>query len=124
MFPAGATKTSLQSLNTSAAANLKTSCKERSIAMNKSLVCHVVAGYPSPKECLQLLFGMQAIGVEAIEVQIPFSDPIADGETIMEANDAALNGGITTAKSFELIKTARQRGLETDLYIMSYLQKA
>lgn len=90
--------------------------------MNK-LMCHVVAGYPDPEACLRLMLGMQASGAAAIEVQIPFSDPIADGETIMEANDMALAGGMTTAASFSLIEKARAQGLKSDIYIMSYLQK-
>jgi len=91
--------------------------------MNKPVMCHVVAGYPDRQTCLELMLGLQASGTAALEVQIPFSDPIADGETIMQANDVALGGGMTTASSFELIETARQRGLKVDLYIMSYLQK-
>lgn len=87
------------------------------------LMCHVVAAYPSEKKCIELLLGMQKAGVKTIEVQIPFSDPIADGETIMLANDQALAQGMTTKKSFELIKTARRQGLNSDIYIMSYAQK-
>jgi tryptophan synthase alpha subunit len=84
---------------------------------------HVVAGYPSEKECVELLLQMQNIGIRMIEVQIPFSDPIADGETIMIANDRALERGMTTQKSFDLIKNARNQGLESNIYIMSYIQK-
>jgi tryptophan synthase alpha chain len=91
--------------------------------MNKPLMCHVVAGYPDPEACLQLLAGMSRLGVAALEVQIPFSDPIADGPVIMGANDVALAGGMTTAGSFELIERAREQGVDTDLYTMSYLQK-
>ena len=91
--------------------------------MNKAIMCHVVAGYPNPEDCLKLMLGMQRSGVEAIEVQIPFSDPIADGETIMEANDGAILNGMTTASSFELIEKARSQGLNIDLYVMSYVQK-
>lgn len=87
------------------------------------LMCHVVAGYPSEKECIDLLLQIQKAGIRTIEIQIPFSDPIADGETIMIANDKALAGGMTTKKSFELIKTARKSGLKADIYIMSYVQK-
>jgi tryptophan synthase alpha subunit len=89
----------------------------------RPLMCHVVAGYPTAEACLRLLQGMQRAGVAAIEVQIPFSDPIADGATIMEANDVALAGGMTTAGSFVLIEQARSAGVDTDLYIMSYFQK-
>lgn len=88
--------------------------------MNK-LMCHVVAGFPDPAACVELMKGMEKAGAAAIEVQIPFSDPIADGETIMRANDVALAEGMTTAKSFELIGKA---GLTCDVYIMSYIQKA
>jgi tryptophan synthase alpha chain len=91
--------------------------------MSRPLMCHVVAGYPNSKDCLKLLLGMQAAGVTAIEVQIPFSDPIADGETIMKANDIAIEQGMTTESSFKLIETARKGGLETELFAMSYVQK-
>lgn len=88
--------------------------------MTSKIMTHVVAGYPTVGDCIKLLKGMDELGVAAIEVQIPFSDPIADGETIMRANDAALYQGMTTVKSFGLIKKA---DLKTDVYIMSYYQK-
>lgn len=88
--------------------------------MNK-LMCHVVAGYPDTEACLELMRGLEQAGAEAVEVQIPFSDPIADGETIMRANDVALESGMTTASSFELIARA---ALDCDVYVMSYVQKA
>lgn len=91
--------------------------------MTARLMTHVVAGYPSEKECIDLMLGMQKAGVGIIEVQIPFSDPIADGETIMRANDKALENGMTIKKSFELINQAKKRGLTTDVYIMTYFQK-
>lgn len=91
--------------------------------MNNPIMCHVVAGYPSAEECLKLIQGMHKEDVNAIEIQIPFSDPIADGETIMEANDEALANGTTTASSFTLIDRARKSGVDSDIYIMSYLQK-
>ncbi len=91
--------------------------------MSKPVMCHVVAGYPTAEDCIRLMLGMQQADVAAIEVQIPFSDPIADGETIMAANDVALTAGMTTAGSFEPIKKARRQGLKTDIYLMSYLQK-
>jgi tryptophan synthase alpha chain len=91
--------------------------------MNKPLMCHLVAGYPNPQACLELMLGLQSIGIAALEVQIPFSDPIADGETIMQANDGALRGGMTTAGSFELVEAARRQGVDRDMYVMSYVQK-
>lgn len=88
-----------------------------------SVMTHVVAGYPSYDECIELMLGMQRAGVDIIEVQIPFSDPIADGETIMRANDAALENGMDISRSFDLIKQAKENGLSSKIYIMSYAQK-
>jgi tryptophan synthase alpha subunit len=90
----------------------------------KNIMAHVVAGYPSYDECIELMLGMQEAGVGIIEVQVPFSDPIADGETIMRANDTALANGMNTAGSFELISRARKKGLRSRIYVMSYVQKA
>lgn len=91
--------------------------------MSRPLVCHVVAGFPSSQDCVSLMKGFYDAGVSAIEVQIPFSDPIADGETIMSANDRAIAQGMTTRESFELVKKARSQGVKCKIYIMSYLQK-
>lgn len=90
--------------------------------MNK-VMAHLVAGYPSETEAVELMLGMNKLGVYAIEVQIPFSDPIADGTTIMRANDTALESGMTLQKSFDMIALARKKGLKSNVYVMSYLQK-
>lgn len=87
-----------------------------------NLMTHIVAGYPSYKDSLALLKEMDKAGARHIEVQIPFSDPIADGEVIMRANDRALESGMTTEKSFELIKEA-SANIKSGIFIMSYLQK-
>jgi len=84
---------------------------------------HVVAGYPSTGECIELLLGMQAVGVEIIEIQIPFSDPGADGPVIMKANDIALENGMTVKGCFEMIGEARAQGLSLPVYLMSYANK-
>lgn len=90
--------------------------------MNK-IMAHVVAGYPNEKSCIEIMKSMNDAGVQIIEVQVPFSDPIADGETIMRANDQAIEQGMTTKKSFQLIKKAREDGVFADVYIMTYVQK-
>ena len=60
-----------------------------------ALMTHVVLGYPSLKESVELVKVMAENGADFIELQIPFSDPIADGPTIMAASEAALSQGIT-----------------------------
>ena len=60
-----------------------------------ALMTHVVLGYPSLKESVELVKVMAENGADFVELQIPFSDPIADGPTIMAASEAALSQGIT-----------------------------
>lgn len=66
------------------------------------LMTHVVAGYPSLGANEELIRLMARRGVRLIEIQIPFTDPLADGPTIMRANQAALDAGITPEHCFDL----------------------
>ncbi|MDP3431281.1 MAG: tryptophan synthase subunit alpha, partial [Desulfomicrobium sp.] len=66
------------------------------------LMTHVVAGYPNLDVNADLIRLMAQRGVKLIEIQIPFTDPLADGPTIMRANQAALDQGVTPRHCFEL----------------------
>ncbi len=66
------------------------------------LMMHVVVGYPSLKETESLVYAMENMGVDFIELQIPFSDPLADGPTIMRACEKALENGVRVADAFKL----------------------
>ncbi|MBF0153617.1 MAG: tryptophan synthase subunit alpha [Magnetococcales bacterium] len=57
------------------------------------LMSHLVLGYPSLEENRRVIEVMVAQGVDLIELQIPFSEPIADGPVIAMANQAALDRG-------------------------------
>ncbi len=59
-----------------------------------SLMTHVIAGYPSLDENRELVKVMAQEGVGILEVQIPFSEPIADGPLFVKANQGALDSGI------------------------------
>lgn len=72
---------------------------------------HIVAGYPSLKKSEELLEVMIKRGVDFIEIQIPFSDPVADGPTIMKANQEALEAGVKVEDCFNLMK--KFNGCET-----------
>jgi tryptophan synthase alpha chain len=91
--------------------------------MSNSIMCHMVAGFPSEQHCLELVEGLLKLPIAALEVQIPFSDPIADGEAIMEANDVALSNGMTMRASFKFIEKIRTLGFAANIFIMSYAQK-
>jgi tryptophan synthase alpha subunit len=88
--------------------------------MNKSaLMTHIVAGYPDIKISEELVKTMDKVGVSFIEIQIPFSDPVADGPTLMHAQKIALDNGITTERSFQMVKRL-QKKIETPLLFMTY----
>lgn len=63
---------------------------------------HVVVGYPSLAETSELVKTMDEAGVDFVELQIPFSDPLADGPTIMKACEASLGKGTRVKNSFEI----------------------
>lgn len=65
---------------------------------------HIVAGYPTLKKSEEIAMRMANCGVDFIEIQIPFSDPVADGETIMRANQKALENGVKVEDCFELMR--------------------
>jgi tryptophan synthase alpha chain len=56
------------------------------------LMTHIVVGYPSFSDCSRIVADMVEAGVDLMELQIPFSEPIADGPTILHANQKALAG--------------------------------
>jgi len=66
------------------------------------LMTHIVIGYPSIEESLRLVESMVEAGVDLMELQLPFSEPIADGPVIAGANHAALNVGVTVDQCFSL----------------------
>ncbi len=80
---------------------------------------HIVGGYPDMKSCEELVLEMDEAGVSFVEIQIPFSDPIADGPTIMQANQAALENRTTPEDCFQLMK-ALQKKVSTPLLFMTY----
>jgi tryptophan synthase len=51
-----------------------------------TLVTFVTAGYPTIDDTVPILLGMQAGGVDIIELGVPFSDPVGDGPVIQETN--------------------------------------
>lgn len=83
------------------------------------LMTHIVAGYPTMEESEKIAMAMYESGVSFIEIQIPFSDPIADGPTIMKANEIALQNGTTPHDCMEFIKRIKKK-IKIPILIMTY----
>jgi len=77
-------------------------------------------GYPDYDTSLEAISVMAEAGVDGFEIGVPFSDPLADGPTIQEATQIALENGITVKKCLEAIKTLRGQGVNQPMMLMSY----
>ncbi len=62
------------------------------------LMTHIVIGYPSFEASMEIVKEMVEAGVDLMELQIPFSEPMADGPVILHANQEALHRGATVEK--------------------------
>jgi tryptophan synthase alpha chain len=82
----------------------------------------VTAGYPSKQGCLEILKACAAAGADAIELGIPFSDPLADGPVIQSTSYKALVNGTTTDDAFRLAERFREAPLLFMTYVNPVLQ--
>ena len=73
------------------------------------LMTHIVIGYPSFAASLAIVDAMVAAGVDLMELQIPFSEPMADGPIILAANQKALAAGATVARCFDFAATVTRK---------------
>ena len=58
------------------------------------LMTHLIAGYPSLEDNLKMLDAMGEANVDLVEIQMPFSEPTADGPLFVKANQEALRNGV------------------------------
>lgn len=79
-------------------AELRRRKRERDIL----LMTHIVLGYPDFDASRRLVEQMVLAGVDLVELQIPFSEPMADGPVILHANQKALAAGATVDRCLEL----------------------
>jgi tryptophan synthase alpha chain len=76
-------------------------------------------GYPNLDVNADLIRLMAGRGVKLIEIQIPFTDPLADGPTIMRANQAALDQGVTP-RLLRAVRGPVQGAAEVAFMFMTY----
>ncbi len=70
------------------------------------LMTHIVLGHPTFDDSMRIIEAMVRAGVDLMELQIPFSEPIADGPVILHANQMSLAGGTTVKKCLEFARKA------------------
>ncbi|MDR3053295.1 MAG: tryptophan synthase subunit alpha [Coriobacteriales bacterium] len=89
-------------------------------AKGTAFIGFVTGGDPSPAQSEAYILSMIKAGADLIEIGIPFSDPIAEGPVIQEANLRALAAGTTVDTLFALVRSLR-RTTDVPLVFLSYL---
>lgn len=83
-----------------------------------ALIGYLPAGFPTVDGAIDAMLAMVDGGVDAIEVGLPYSDPLLDGPTIQEAVDRALQAGSTTQDVLHTVRAVAETGVPT--MVMSY----
>ncbi|NVM57101.1 MAG: tryptophan synthase subunit alpha, partial [Desulfobacterales bacterium] len=94
---------------------LRARLKEKQIL----LMTHIVLGYPTFEDSSKIVEAMIEAGVDLMEIQIPFSEPIADGPVILHANQKALAGGATVRECLDFAQKMT-RAFDIPFLFMSY----
>ncbi|MGK9171913.1 tryptophan synthase subunit alpha [Yokenella regensburgei] len=85
-----------------------------------AFVPFVTLGDPSPAQSLKIIDTLIEAGADALELGIPFSDPLADGPTIQNAALRAFAAGVTPTQCFEMLATIRQKHPTIPIGLLMY----
>jgi len=85
-----------------------------------NLMAHQVAGYPDDETAAVIADALVDGGAKILEIQLPFSDPSADGKIIQNANAKVLAHGYTTQKGFDFIAKVHAKHPDVELFVMTY----
>jgi len=88
---------------------------------NLQIMSHAVIGFPSLEENEKAIAGLADAGVNLIELQVPFSDPVADGHTLVNACYEALKHGGSVQATLDLAERVCARHPQVTFVLMSYL---
>lgn len=92
---------------------------DEKLFFEKSLISHIIAGYPDIDTTGRLICAMADAGVDMVIVEIPFSDPIAGGPEIKGVHATALSAGVTTDIIFDSLESIRE-SCDVPIAIMTY----
>lgn len=78
-------------------------------------------GFPDLPRSIDMMQILVECGADALEIGIPFSDPVADGVTIQHSSQVALEHGASVKHSIEAVAKLRERGVTIPLVLMGYI---
>jgi len=88
-------------------------------AARRGFIPFITAGHPDLPMTESFLIELAANGADIIELGVPFSDPVADGEVIQRASESALRNRVTLSHVFECVARVRAR-IDTPIVLFSY----
>lgn len=86
-----------------------------------ALIPFMTAGDPSLTVTVPLMHALVVAGADAIELGMPFSDPMADGPSIQRASERALARGVKLRMVLEWVREFRMTNSHTPIILMGYL---
>lgn len=86
----------------------------------KAFIAFLTAGDPCIEKTESFILEIIRAGADLVEIGIPFTDPIAEGAVIQEANLRALAAGTTTDKIFDMVESLRKK-TDVPLVFLTYL---
>ncbi len=87
----------------------------------KKFMPYFPLGYPDLERSKAAIRSLIACGADALEIGIPFSDPLADGPILHRAATSALANGVGIFQAIRFVRELREEGVELPLLLMGYL---
>ena len=87
---------------------------------NGLLNVYFTAGFPALNDTIKVLTALQEGGADLVEIGMPYSDPVADGETIQKSNDVALENGMSVRTLFDQLRNMRET-VTVPVLLMGYI---
>src|SRR5919106_6364237 len=98
--------------------------KEKFAALKREkrtgLIVFLTVGFPDLKTTRELVPALVAAGADAVELGVPFSDPLAEGPIIQESSFRALEQGVTLKDCLGVVEQLREQVPDTPLIPMGY----
>jgi tryptophan synthase alpha chain len=88
---------------------------------SSAFIPFIMAGDPDMGASARVIAALEKAGADALELGVPFSDPVADGVTVQQAAERALAKGATLQGVLELVKQVRAAGVKMPICLFSYL---
>lgn len=98
---------------------LESRFRKLKLGKKKAFIVFITAGYPNFEVTRKLVLEFDRIGVDIVELGVPFSDPLADGPVIQASSQQALSHGVNLKKIFQLMQVLRRK-TQIPICLMTY----